>query len=987
MTPSPLRDAMNDVMSSLDGMKMEHRGSPTKPQDFPDTENIWSPDDLNDFYSQPSREQRAQTSAGFTGDTHFHGQLDDDPSDDRPDPLREYVRKMEARLGQHRQDSDYSTTKSSQAPVPNKHSLPHVPDSSYSDARPVSSSGYNLSAAESFAPVANREDDSLGRLPSQKTLNHRKSAFELGRERMARTFTTKSNSTNASSTAHSSTTHNSNGTSSTGRSLMSGYSAGGFSATSAGSLAKRQFQRAGSFKRPKSSMSSYPSAEAASGVSYHSSHDTDAQASVEGSQELARASEQGGLLGGLAAPVTKKRGFLKKFMDQVQTSTASARTNMNERTDQRPRRKSLIGNGITSISGGVQSKTNSRDMGPGAGSGDWVQMRRDVNRSNSLSRNERGERVERCQMMDVPVMSPVDVLNETAEGDESIDGYPVSDPTDFQACKLALVDKSARFVTNLPAVINPISLAHGYLCRPYKSDVQRLRAIFTWVSERVSWEEDFEGDIDARRVIQTRRGCSEEIAVLVREMCMAVGYQTEVVRGYLKSPGEVFLTRDLNEAAARPNHWWNAVIADGEWRIMDCSLANPTNPKRGLYSAVGSQAAESWWFLARPLEVCYTHVPLLPEQQHIIPPMPHDVLMALPVACPPFFKYNMGMWDFDTSLLHLEGLEMAHVQLAVPDDVECVAEVECRAFAKDSDGDYFENGDVERKRALAQAEFVSVPGEAGAVPPFKRYTVKAVLPSRDNTALSGILKIYAGRRGLMHSINSNPHSLALGLALNHDGGENPPYDFFVRHPTPHALRHEIYVVGPLCRRVSMNNTYVFCVRQHAATPNSAAETGTTGAQTRPGSPNPNGRPGSTLSIQRPGSALSLASISASGSAYSNPASATSGSDAGSGVNGGRDGMSAAQQKPAKLAIQSPSGKILRMSRKAETHASGATVAVMGNGRGRGGAGAGAASDAEARRMGSSWETIIKIGERGVWRGLVLADRSARWCVFGEWEAV
>ena len=37
--------------------------------------------------------------------------------------------------------------------------------------------------------------------------------------------------------------------------------------------------------------------------------------------------------------------------------------------------------------------------------------------------------------------------------------------------------------------------------------------------------------------------------------------------------------------------------------------------------------------------------------------------------------------------------------------------------------------------------------------------------------------------------------------------------------------------------------------------------------------------------------------------------------------------------------------------------------------------------------GGVWETIIKIGERGTWRGLVLADRSARWCVFGEWEAV
>jgi transglutaminase/protease-like cytokinesis protein 3 len=66
-------------------------------------------------------------------------------------------------------------------------------------------------------------------------------------------------------------------------------------------------------------------------------------------------------------------------------------------------------------------------------------------------------------------------------------------------------------------------------------------------------------------------------------------------------------------------------------------------------------------------------------------------------------------------------------------------------------------------------------------------------------------------------------------------------------------------------------------------------------------------------------------------------------------------------KPAKLAIQSPSGKILRLSRKVE--------------------GGFVMDDA------GTWETVIKVGERGVWRGLVLADRSARWCVFGEWECV
>jgi transglutaminase/protease-like cytokinesis protein 3 len=94
---------------------------------------------------------------------------------------------------------------------------------------------------------------------------------------------------------------------------------------------------------------------------------------------------------------------------------------------------------------------------------------------------------------------------------------------------------------------------------------------------------------------------------------------------------------------------------------------------------------------------------------------------------------------------------------------------------------------------------------------------------------------------------------------------------------------------------------------------------------------------------------SLKSMSASGSNYTNPSQASS-------------SASGSPQKPAKLAIQTPSGKIIRLLRKSEHM--------------------GGMKDDD---LGSTWETVIKIGERGTWRALVLADRSARWCVFAQWE--
>lgn len=107
-----------------------------------------------------------------------------------------------------------------------------------------------------------------------------------------------------------------------------------------------------------------------------------------------------------------------------------------------------------------------------------------------------------------------------------------------------------------------------------------------------------------------------------------------------------------------------------------------------------------------------------------------------------------------------------------------------------------------------------------------------------------------------------------------------------------------------------------------------------------------------------------ASISASGSNYSNES-----------ITGNTGGMTERQTKAAKLAIQSPSGKILRLARKVEY----GSRSGVSNGEG--------AEDEGDGGLGSSWETVIKVGERGTWRGLVLADRSARWCVFAEWECI
>ncbi|EKJ75651.1 hypothetical protein FPSE_04152 [Fusarium pseudograminearum CS3096] len=908
MTPSPLREAMDGVMEQLDVLggglnRTAHAPSPAPPAD------PWSPESF-DMLSHGSNRRipdrsRPKSSMGVTprdeGYETWSGESSQEVSHQnggREDKLSSYVDRMEKRFQQmHRHNSRSGEQDDDQPPPPPPKNMPYE--------RPKSS------MSRSAEP--------------ERKLRARKSAYEIGRG-VARTLTTKTNSTNSSSGKESNISAS---TQSTSRTLWSGTSAGAFSTTSAGSLA-----RLGNRGRAQSAIGARdldidrPDSPF-TGVTYHSSHASDSPAQQQRPQTQVGFHDDPSLeLGGLVQPKPPKRNIFRKIFDTAKTGVANSRGGVVGGGMDSPRSPFArsMPPGASPLSG-MGSTPSGRDtateMGLGAGV-DWVQVRRDVNRSNSLSSIELTERRERCQMMDHPALNPVDELYDGVEGDEGADGEPVPEPVDYQAINLSQVDKNSRFISGLPPAITAIQLATTYVCRPYRSDVQRLRAIFTWVSEKIVWEEDFEGEINTTRVIQSKRACAEEYAVLVMEMCAAIGIHCEIVRGYLKTPGEV---SEIN-IMPRSNHWWNTVLIDNEWRMIDCCLASPSYPRRGLYSNANN-VADTWWFLTRPLEICWTHIPEHHGQQHIVPPVAHETLLNLPCACAPFFRNGFEMVDYNTASTRIEDLEMVHVKFSVPCDVEIAAEVEVRGYSRDSDGDVFESGEIVKKRALAQAEWFNG---------IKRYTVKALLPGDEG---QGTLKIYGGKRGLMHSIKDIPHPLAFALPIVHTG-ENPPYEFVTRHPTPHAQRHDIYVVQPQCQRLALNNTFVFAIRQHPSSLSGASAL------------TPASNPGATSPIPfiRPSSALSMGASSVSGST---PSSATG---------------TVAGKKPAKLAIQTPGGKILRLMRKEDRkgiHVGGRSLS-----------GSDTASD------GGTWETIIKCSEKGVWRGLVLADRTARWCVFAEW---
>ncbi|KMU83168.1 cytokinesis protein Cyk3 [Coccidioides immitis H538.4] len=103
---------------------------------------------------------------------------------------------------------------------------------------------------------------------------------------------------------------------------------------------------------------------------------------------------------------------------------------------------------------------------------------------------------------------------------------------------------------------------------------------------------------------------------------------------------------------------------------------------------------------------------------------------------------------------------------------------------------------------------------------------------------------------------------------------------FFRHPTPHAQRHDLYVVQPQCVRLAINNTFVFAVRQHPAySPSTTSSFSEVSGRV---SPNPFARPSSSLSM--------VSSIATASNASTTSASSKS---------------HVSREKPAKLAKSGP----------------------------------------------------------------------------------
>lgn len=591
----------------------------------------------------------------------------------------------------------------------------------------------------------------------------------------------------------------------------------------------------------------------------------------------------------------KSSGFLKKFFSpnsnpaHTRTSSASPEkgrlrprksTKSFMSTASRPLSSLSIRETLKKVSRVTTSRAKSSlDQYPNDNYNEtsgWMSFHQNAYRTNSLSGHEKCQRRSREQVDNTQSIEPIEQLSRIG-GNETFDGnYTWNDKELQQLSKrdFSTVDNAILSINSWP-YLTPHELTRVHILNKYTDPVDQLRAAFNFCSTKLKWEsliidDDYEEGVGSlSRVMQSRRANSLEVAYIFQAICDTLQISCEVIPGYLKGPGEVW----HNAGIPRPNHYWNAVLVDGLWRMVDASIASPSFPTRDIYTVCDQRKPEYFYFLTRPCELVFTHVPYSVTHEHIVPNLPHEVLNALPLAGPLAFKYNLTLKDFSTSLTRLKDLDIAELTLAVPPEVELYAEVVAGTFPAGA-GARPPTDVEERVRHPALVQPFWEDNE-------RFYRIKALLPPPHT---QGALNIYVERRGAIKSISHTTFALAYSMPIV-QAGENPPLNFATRYPTPGARDQDIYIREPQCRDLVYGRTYPFTVRQHSIT---------------------------------------------------------------------RRTSNSSHGHKMKMALQSPSGKIIKLRNLDSTNK-------------------------------GLFEGAIKISERGNWRGLVLADDGHTWCVYGGWE--
>lgn len=241
--------------------------------------------------------------------------------------------------------------------------------------------------------------------------------------------------------------------------------------------------------------------------------------------------------------------------------------------------------------------------------------------------------------------------------------------------KFAAIDRHA-LATPKSAERGINSLA-AHLTRPARTELEKARAIFRWVTHNIAYDADafFSRRFrDARAtpdsVLKSRRGVCDGYARIYEGLAKAAGLEVVRVSGYAKGFG--YETGD--QIPKESNHAWNAVKVGGRWILLDTTWGS---------GAVSSETRsfvriyQEHYFQTKPEQMIYAHLPEDPKWQLLDRQVSRGEFAALPKLRPLFFEHKLKLRS------HGEGEITTGDQVEVLVEAPAGVEMSARVHEKD----------------------------------------------------------------------------------------------------------------------------------------------------------------------------------------------------------------------------------------------------------------------------------------------------------------
>jgi len=303
-----------------------------------------------------------------------------------------------------------------------------------------------------------------------------------------------------------------------------------------------------------------------------------------------------------------------------------------------------------------------------------------------------------------------------------------------------------NYVKNTPtSASSSISTLAIYLAKPAQNDIEKARAIYSWVAYNISYDynaylTNSYGDTSANGVLQSGKSVCEGYSNLFEALAKSAGLTVVTIDGWAKGIGYVV----GDQLSGNTNHAWNAVKINGGWYLIDSTWGAGSIDNQGHFV----QKFCDGYFFTPPETFIIDHFPQTNSWQLLTQPISKSEFASLPLTYSGFFQYGLAFAGTYQPTTDANG-EIS-ISLTVPTDVVLSA-------------DLFQ-GIAEMDQTFT---FVQKVGQ--------QYQIKAVVPAAGNYTLRVYAKNSSDPGNYQGAIDFNIQAISASANL---GGYPKTYGMF-----------------------------------------------------------------------------------------------------------------------------------------------------------------------------------------------------------------